>query len=86
MTRDEILAAMVKVAEALERPGLKPEQIARGRAKYEQLETELAFITNKERKESEQNPPSYNYEPKVQEHVDKVWSILDPDGKRRRKK
>jgi len=86
MTRDEILAEMVKVAEALERPGLKPEQIARGKARYDELETELAFLVNQERKEAEKNPPTYNYDPKVKEHVDKIWIILDPDGKRRRKK
>ena len=84
--RDEIQREMIKVAQALEMPGLKPEQLARGKARYDELETELAFIINHERREAEKNPPTYQYAPDVQEQVDKVWATLDPKGKRRRSK
>ncbi|MFD2330639.1 hypothetical protein ACFSR7_15410 [Cohnella sp. GCM10020058] len=48
MTREEIVAEMVRVAEALEKPELTDVQRARGRAKYETLEEELRELDEAE--------------------------------------
>lgn len=85
-TRDEIQAEMLKVAEALERPNLTPEQKSRGNARYDELEAELMFVINQERKAAEQESKTYQYPPDVQKHIDAIWKTLDPDGKRRRGK
>lgn len=64
--RDELLAEMVKVANALERPGLKPEQIERGKAKYAELE---ALLTEAKAREAEEarSDPSYAHREKIRE-------------------
>jgi len=83
-TRDEIQNEMIEVADAMERPGLSLDQARKAKAKYAELESELAFLVNRERKEASGH--AYEYPEPIRSHVEKIWSILDPAGKRRRKK
>ena len=94
MTRDEVLAEMVRVAEALERPGLKPEQIIRGEKRYAELNALLDELTAREKAEedqlgqnhSEDSEESQNgsQEPTdpAQKYLAKIWGTL---GGRRKK-
>jgi hypothetical protein len=63
-TRDELLSEMVKVANALERPGLKPEQIERGKSRYAELET-LLEETKAREIEQEKSDPSYSHRERI---------------------
>lgn len=90
MTKDEILAEMVKVAEALEKPGLTPAQIERGKTKYETLEEELADMKEAEKRAAEALKQSALerqrdcYTPDVKAVIEQTWKKLDPEGKRKR--
>lgn len=73
MKRDEVLKEMVRIAEALERPGLKPEQIARGMAKYEELEAQMNRIKAWEKMQEEaaaQHPES------IKKSLDRIRETL----------
>lgn len=71
MTRDEVLKEMVRVAEALERPALKPDQIARGKAKYEELEAKLNAI-----KAQEETAAVIVHPEHIKTHLDKIRETL----------
>lgn len=75
MTRDEVLKEMVRVAEALERPGLKPEQILRGKAKYDELQARLNEIDAQEKAKKEKGE-SPEYPEHIKKHVDKIRETL----------
>ena len=94
LTRDEVLAEMVRVAEALERPGLKPEQIIRGEKRYAELNALLDELTAREKaandrpaqipSEDSETPENGSQEPTdpAQKHLAKIWGTL---GGRRKK-
>lgn len=63
MTREEIIAEMVRVAEALERPGLKPEQIIRGEKRYAELNALLDELTAREKAANDR--PAQKYRRKI---------------------
>lgn len=68
MTRDELMKEMVRVAEALERPGLKADQLARGRAKYDELESKL--------NEMKQVEASIQHPEHIGKHLNKIRETL----------
>jgi hypothetical protein len=94
MTREEIIAEMVRVAEALERPGLKPEQIIRGEKRYAELNALLDELMAREKaandrpaqipSEDSETPENGSLEPTdpAQKHLAKIWDTL---GGRRKK-
>lgn len=83
--REKLLNERKAVVAALEMPGLTPEQRARGWKRYDELESELAFMVHQERKQAEGEPQTYTYQPEVQSAIDGIRNKLDPDGKRRRR-
>ncbi len=89
-SREEVITEMIKVADALEKPNLKPEQIARGKSRYDELEEELTQIIDSDRraeearKQDEAQRQKERYSPEVREAIDKTWAKLDPEGKRRK--
>ncbi|MEK0313713.1 hypothetical protein [Cohnella sp. 56] len=96
MMRYEILKEMVKVAEALERPGLSREQSTRGWAKYNELESKLAALNASEKaathsplqeysedsEKTENEPESVPSDPR-ERAAQYVRRILAPEAKKR---